>query len=241
MQKLQRGSVRAFLLFSTLAVIHGCGGGGGGGGSTAASSPDASAPSPAVPSPAPAPAPAPAGNNAPTISGAASANATVGAAYTFQPTASDADGDTLTFSAENLPPWASIDSKTGALSGTPAAGDVGEYESISIVVADASTRASIAPFSITVNGAAASSGVVSLDWGQPVSKVDGSVLDDLAGYRIAYGRNADDLDHSIFINDAAQTSYEFATLASGTWYFAIIAVNANGLEGPPTPPAAKTI
>ena len=66
-------------------------------------------------------------------------------------------------------------------------------------------------------------------------------LDDLAGYRISYGRDAEVLDHSIFINDPAQTSYEFSTLDSGVWYFAVIAVNASGLEGPPTVPVRKTI
>jgi hypothetical protein len=244
MQIVQRDSVRAVLLLSALAFIHGCGGGGGGGASTANSNEPGS---PAVPTPAPgagpAPSPTPAGNSAPTITNAANATARVGSAYSFQPAASDADGDSLTFSAENLPPWASIDAKTGQITGTPAAGDVGEYESISIAVADAAHKAATEPFTITVtnDAAVAGSGVASLQWGQPVSKVDGSVLDDLAGYRIAYGRSADDLDHSIFINDPTQTSYDFATLASGTWYFAVMAVNANGLEGPPTPTAEKSI
>ena len=80
-----------------------------------------------------------------------------------------------------------------------------------------------------------------MQWEQPPSKVDGSPLDDLAGYRIVYGRNADDLDHSVFIDDPAQTSYEFTTLEAGIWYFAVIAVNANGLEGPPTIAAMKSI
>ena len=72
-------------------------------------------------------------------------------------------------------------------------------------------------------------------------KVDGSPLDDLAGYRIVYGRNAEDMDQSVFINDPSQTSFEFTTLEEGIWYFAVIAVNANGLEGPPTTPAMKSI
>src|SRR5688572_22601553 len=162
-------------------------------------------------------------------------------AYDLQPAASDPDGDALTFTAENLPPWASIDSQTGRITGKPGAADVGAYESIAIVAADAAHQVTTDPITITVVNDAAGNGVATLRWGQPVSKVDGSALDDLAGYRIAYGREADDLDHSIFIDDPQQTSYEFATLASGTWFFAIIAVNANGLEGPPTPPAQKSI
>lgn len=245
MQVLQRDSVRAVLLLGALAFIHGCGGGGGGSGASTANTGDPGTPAVPAPAPgtepAPTPAPAPAGNSAPTISNAANSTARVGSAFSFQPAASDADGDALTFSAENLPPWASIDASTGKITGTPAASDVGEYESISIAVADAAHKAATEPFSIIVTTESTGSGVASLQWGQPVSKVDGSVLDDLAGYRIAYGRNAEDLDHSIFINDPAQTTYDFATLDSGTWYFAVMAVNASGLEGPPTPVAAKSI
>ena len=46
---------------------------------------------------------------------------------------------------------------------------------------------------------------------------------------------------SVLIADPARTSYEFSTLASGTWYFAVVAVNAGGLEGPATTVAAKSI
>ncbi len=85
------------------------------------------------------------------------------------------------------------------------------------------------------------SGVASLQWEMPPSKVSGEPLDDLAGYRILYGRSSSDLDHSVLITDPATTSYQFSTLTSGVWYFAVVAVNANGLEGPPTTLATKSI
>lgn len=165
--------------------------------------------------------------------------AQVGEAFEFQPTAADSDGDTLSFTASNLPTWAQLDSSSGRITGTPAAADVGEHESITITVADAGHQVASPPFSITVNGAG--SGVATLHWALPTSKVDGSPLDDLAGYRICYGRDPEDLDHSIFVSDPAQTAYEFSTLGSGTWYFAVMAVNASGLEGPPTGTATKSI
>ena len=84
-------------------------------------------------------------------------------------------------------------------------------------------------------------GVASLTWELPPSKVDGSPLDDLAGYRILYGRHSDDLDQSVFVGDAAATSWEIDSLGEGLWYFAVIAVNASGLEGPPTTVASKSI
>jgi catechol 2,3-dioxygenase-like lactoylglutathione lyase family enzyme len=182
---------------------------------------------------------APAGNSAPTIDGDANKVVQVGSDYTFQPVSHDADGDTLTFSATNLPPWATLDPHSGQIHGTPSASDVGAYEGISITVADASHHVSSRDFSITVIGT--TSGVALLEWPAPVSKVDGSVLDDLAGYRIMYGHDPEDLDHSVYIPDPDAHSFEFATLDAGTWYFSIVAVNAGGLEGPATAPARKII
>jgi hypothetical protein len=229
MHALVRLSARAFLPALVLGFCHGCGGGGSGGSGAQGS----------APSPAPAPAPAPGNNRAPTISGTAAGGAQVGVHYEFQPVAADPDGDAVTFSAANLPPWATLDGKTGKLSGTPESSDVGEYESITITVADATHETATSPFNIVVTGSA--NGVASLRWEKPMSHVDGSMCDDLAGYRIVYGRSAGEFDHSIYINDPAQTQYEFATLDSGTWYFAVIGVTASGLEGPPTTVATKSI
>lgn len=239
-----RDSVRTLLPVVVLGLCHGCGGGGGSGGAAppvSQSSPGAPAPAPApapTPSPTPAPAPPPA-NAAPTIAVESPQDAQVGVAYEFQPSATDADGDTLAFSATNLPAWAQFDQSSGRITGTPGAADVGSHEAITITVADATHQTASPPFAITVNGSG--SGVATLSWQPPMSKVDGSTLDDLAGYRIRYGRDPEDLDHSIFIGDPAQTSFEFSTLGSGIWHFAVIAINAGGEEGPPTPTATKSI
>lgn len=225
--------VRAILPAALMAVCHGCGGGGGGTPATASASAQSDSP-PTVAVVAPS-----SSNRAPTISTESSAIAHVGVTYDYQPVASDPDGDTLRFTANNLPPWASMNPNTGRITGTPGENDAGEYESITIVVADAGGRTESDPFTITVFAGGA--GVASLQWETPPSKVDGSPLDDLAGYRILYGRNADDLDRSVLISNPATTSYEFETLAPGVWYFAVVAVNAGGLEGPATTPAQKSI
>jgi len=190
-------------------------------------------------------------NNAPpTIVIAAVGDGRVGATFDYLPTAQDPENDTLQFTATNLPPWATLDSITGRIRGTPGPGDAGVYESISITVADAMHKVVTAPFSITVNPALEpapepalelGNGVASLQWETPPSKVSGEPLDDLAGYRILYGRSSSNLDHSVLITDPATTSYRFSTLSSGVWYFAVVAVNANGLEGPPTTLASKSI
>ncbi len=93
-------------------------------------------------------------NNAPPIIAlAAVADAQVGATFDYQPVAQDPESDTLRFTAVNLPTWASLDSTSGRISGTPGPTDAGVYESISITVADATHKVVTAPFSITVNPA----------------------------------------------------------------------------------------
>jgi len=228
MQFFARHSVRAFLPVVALAICNACGGG-----SDPAASVAPQGGSPNVPS---------VGNSSPSISGDAGAYARVGTPYEFQPTVEDKDGDQLTITAVNLPPWAKLDTKTGRIAGTPDAGDVGEYESIVITVADATHVVKSDEFQITVLSAAtAATGVASLKWETPAAKMDGSPLDNLAGYRILYGRSPDDLDLSVFIEGAAVNTYEFSDLESGIWYFAVAAVNVNGLEGPPSTAAMKSI
>jgi len=185
-------------------------------------------------------------NRPPSIVIAAFADAQVGATFDYLPVAKDPESDTLRFTSVNLPTWASLDPTNGHISGTPGPNDAGLYESISITVADATHLVVTAPFSIVVNPAVnpaleLGSGVASLQWEMPPSKESGEPLDDLAGYRILYGRSSSDLDHSVMIPDLATTSYQFSTLTSGVWYFAVVAVNSNGLEGPPATQATKSI
>jgi hypothetical protein len=249
MQRRPRNVVRALLPLIPLSFCHGCGGGGGGEGTppSVSAPPAVSAPAPApAPAPVPAPAPPPAApvvvNAPPTISPADLENAQVGTSFDYQPAAADPEGDELQFSAANLPPWATLDPTSGRISGTPGVNDVGVYESVTITVADATHQVPGTPFAITVLQAPESAtGVASLQWGAPASKVDGSPLDDLAGYRILYGRDSSDLDQSVLITDPTMTSYQFSGLPHGIWYFAVVAVNAFGLEGPATTLATKTI
>jgi large repetitive protein len=89
-------------------------------------------------------------NSPPTISGTPQTNVLVGQSYGFTPTASDADGDTLTFSIANKPDWASFDSTTGQLSGTPTAANLGTVANIQISVSDGAATIDLPPFSIDV-------------------------------------------------------------------------------------------
>lgn len=87
-------------------------------------------------------------NSAPQISGSPAGTGTVGVAYSFQPTASDANGDTLTFRIANQPVWATFNTATGLLSGTPTA--AGTYSAITISVSDGTASTALAAFSVVV-------------------------------------------------------------------------------------------
>jgi len=93
-------------------------------------------------------------NTAPTIGGSPPASVSEGASYSFTPSANDADGDTLTFDIVNLPAWASFDTATGRLFGTPSAGDAGVYADITITVTDGQAQAALGPFAIDVRAVA---------------------------------------------------------------------------------------
>lgn len=93
---------------------------------------------------------APITNRAPTISGTPPASVLADQAYSFRPTASDADGDTLVFSIGNKPSWATFSTSTGALAGTPTAAQAGTYANVVISVSDGKLTAVLAPFTITV-------------------------------------------------------------------------------------------
>src|SRR2546421_6041104 len=71
-------------------------------------------------------------DHAPVIGGTPSTNVVAGASYSFTPTASDPDGDTLTFSIANQPSWATFGSPTGQLSRTPTKTHIGTFSSIEI-------------------------------------------------------------------------------------------------------------
>jgi hypothetical protein len=90
-------------------------------------------------------------NDAPTIAGSPAVTVAQGAAYSFIPTAADVDtGTTLTFSIANKPSWATFNTATGALSGTPANADVGGTAGIVISVSDGELSAALPAFTLTV-------------------------------------------------------------------------------------------
>lgn len=91
-------------------------------------------------------------NDAPSIGGVSETRIFPGAYYSFTPTVSDIDGDLLTFSIENKPAWATFDTATGQLSGTPQVADVAYYSDIKITVGDVVDSTLLSPFDLDVRG-----------------------------------------------------------------------------------------
>lgn len=182
------------------------------------------------------------GTNSPaTISGTPATQAQSGKAYSFSPSASDLDGDKLTFSVQSKPSWASFSTSSGQLSGTPNSAQVGSYSNIVISVSDGTSSESLIPFSITVTPAPSSSGSASLSWSAPTSNTDGSPLANLAGYKIDYGTSSGALTQTVTISDPTATSYTLQGLASGTWYFAVSDFTSAGTVSALSSVVRKTI
>jgi hypothetical protein len=217
-----KGQTRTtFVAGLALTVLAGCGGGGG----DSEGTPGTGGPG--------------GGNAPPTIQGQPSANVTPGQAYSFQPSASDPNGDALTFSVTNLPAWATFNASNGRLSGTPSAADVATYSGIRISVSDGQASASLNSFSITVADAVI--GSATLSWTPPTENSDGSALTNLSGYRVHYGRSPTQLSQTIEITNSSLSTYVVDNLSAGTWYFAVVSVNSGGTTSVLSNVAAKTI
>jgi hypothetical protein len=178
-------------------------------------------------------------NTAPTISGTPATSAQVGTAYKFAPTATDADGNALTFSITGRPAWAAFDSATGALFGTPSAADVATYANIVISVSDGRATSRLPAFSITVQDY--SFGSATLTWLPPTENIDDSAITNLAGYRLYWGSQPGSYSKSVAIMSPGVTTYVVENLASGTYYFAATAVNAAGVESAPSAAVAAVV
>jgi hypothetical protein len=178
-------------------------------------------------------------NLPPTIGGTPATSANAGTAYSFTPTASDPNGNALTFSIQNPPTWASFNTQSGNLSGTPVSGNAGTYSNIIISVSDGTSSASLPAFSIMVTQVANGSATVS--WSAPTQNTDGSALTNLAGFNIYYGTSATNLNQSVQLANPGLTTYALGNLAPGTWYFSVNAYTTVGAESAISNIASKTI
>ncbi len=144
-------------------------------------------------------------NQAPVITGTPSSSVTAGQAYSFSPSASDGDGDALTFSVQNLPAWATFSTSNGRLSGTPTSAQVGTYPNVVISVSDGKASASLAPFSIAVSAVPNRAPTIT---GQPATSVT-------AGQPYSFTPSASDADGDA-LTFSIQNLPAWATFSSST-------------------------
>ena len=86
-----------------------------------------------------------------------------------------------------------------------------------------------------------SNGSANLTWTPVTQNSDGSVLTNLAGYKIHYGTSVEAMDTVEVLSDPSQTTYIVYGLSPGTWYFAASAYTSDGTESALSDVASKTI
>jgi hypothetical protein len=97
---------------------------------------------------------------------------------------------------------------------------------------------------VTINGDAlttASTGTATVSWTAPTLDTNGAPLTDLAGYNLHYGKTPTAMTNVIAVNDPASGSYVIRNLAPGTWFFAVVAYNAQAVESSLSAIVSKTL
>jgi hypothetical protein len=175
------------------------------------------------------------------LSGAPKTTATAGSNYLYQPSLTQGSGD-VTFSVSGMPKWATFDSSTGVLTGTPATSDEGKTGPITITATNGASSASVGPFTIQVNApTAATAATVSLAWNAPTQNADGTPITGLAGFHIYYGTTAGALSTTVNVSSPTTTTYVLQGLTHGTYYFSVVAHNTSGQDSKSSNMATTTI
>jgi hypothetical protein len=71
-----------------------------------------------------------------------------------------------------------------------------------------------------------------LTWQPPASNTDGSPLTNLSAFKVYWGTTEGTYPHSTRIANNAARTHTVTGLGTGTWFFVVTALNANGIESP---------
>jgi hypothetical protein len=156
-------------------------------------------------------------NEAPVISGSAASSVVEGEFYMFTPAASDAEGDALTFSVQNLPSWAQFDTNTGSILGVPMTSHVGSYQDVVISVSDGQSTSSLPAINIDVTGLL-------------VSAEASPLLTEIAGYTVYVGTTPDNLPDTIQLDvgNGVDVQADNILSAENTYYLYILPRDVSG-------------
>lgn len=158
-----------------------------------------------------------AANESPLINGSAPTSIIAGDFYLFTPVASDAEGDSLTFSVQNLPSWAQFDKNIGSILGVPMTADVGPYQDIVISVSDGQAISSLPSINIDVAG-------------MLVSGVASPVLNEIEAYTIYFSNALDTQPDAIQLDvgNGVDVQTNNTLSVANTYYLHIMPRDANG-------------
>ncbi|MFW2404273.1 MAG: fibronectin type III domain-containing protein, partial [Gammaproteobacteria bacterium] len=84
-------------------------------------------------------------------------------------------------------------------------------------------------------------GSVTLSWTPPTENADGSVLTDLAGYKVYYGNEPGNYTMSLQIDNPGIATYVVENLTPNTYYFVLTAINSRDIESEYSNEAIKQI
>ncbi len=158
-----------------------------------------------------------------------------GQSITFTATANDAEDGSITSSIR----WTSdIDGDLGTGGSISVQLSDGAH-TITAQVVDSGNRANSTNINVSLN---ASYGVATVSWTAPTQNTDDSALTDLTGFKIYYGTSANNLTNSVTIDSSTTTTKIIGNLnIQQTYYFAVVAINALGIESEQSTIASKLI
>ncbi len=233
----RRGTTLAGVIFVTM-LLFGCGGsdsqtpGTGSGPGITSGIPGSANPHPTGWQPPPSSEAPPSNEAQLSISGSPPTEAVVDERYSFTPQVSGGQG-ARNFSAQNVPRWANFDPSSGSISGTPGNSNMATYGGMRITVSDATGSATLGPFEVEVVGPGRAN--VTLSWQAPTERADGTPLNNLAGFRIFYGRSRNNLDTTIELRNPGLSRYVVENLRRGNWWFSMAAYDQTGLQSSRSP------
>ncbi|MEY8200651.1 MAG: putative Ig domain-containing protein, partial [Colwellia sp.] len=146
--------------------------------------------------------------------------------YSFIPQAQDLDDDSLTFIVTNLPNWASFNTDSGEISGTPTLEAL--HEDIVISVSDSTDSTSLNAFYIDVR--LPDPLAVTIKWQAPSQDINDEALGPIQAYKVFYGSVQGSYDQSVTINDGSATDFVINNLVPGDYFFSMVVITENGME-----------
>ncbi len=162
------------------------------------------------------------------------ATATVAKGTNQQFTATGTYSDSSTQNLTGAVTWTSSNTATATVSNAAGSNGLATPVALGTTTIKAVSGSVSATTSMTVVDRS-----VTLAWDAATTNTDGTVLTDLAGYKLRYGTSSGNYSNSVTVG--AGTSYVLNNLAPGTYYFAVTAVNTAGVESGFSNEASKTI